>query len=196
MKKIKIALVIMLTAILGELVVNNYDTNNNYINNSNTVNALEKYSVKKGTKKATKKSSKKATKKSSKKASKKTKKKKVVKKVTKKYIKATRRNISDAQRAELQAFAKDLVINQYGWSEGDFNSLLELWYRESGWNPYSSYNGCYGIPQAKPGNKMKSFGSDWKTNGRTQIKWGLNYIYYRYGNPTNAWKHFKKKHWY
>ena len=193
MKKFKIALVIMLATILGELVVYNYNTENNYTKNSNTVNALEKYSVKKGTKKTSKKSSKKASKKTTKKSV-----KKKVKKVTKKYkkVRTTRKNISDAERAELQAFAKDLVINQYGWSENDFNSLLELWYRESGWNPYSSYNGCYGIPQAKPGNKMKSFGNDWKTNGRTQIKWGLNYIYYRYGNPTKAWNHFKKKHWY
>ena len=43
---------------------------------------------------------------------------------------------------------------------------------------------------------MSSEGSDWKTNGKTQIRWGLKYIAGRYGNPTKAWKHSQKKHWY
>ena len=43
---------------------------------------------------------------------------------------------------------------------------------------------------------MSSEGSDWKTNGKTQIRWGLKYIAGRYGNPTKALKHSDKYHWY
>ena len=45
-------------------------------------------------------------------------------------------------------------------------------------------NGAYGIPQAKPGNKMAPPVPDWQTNATTQITWGLGYIKGRYGNPV------------
>ena len=152
----------------------------------------KKTSVKKSTKKkATKK---KTTKKSTKKKT--TKKKTVKKTTTKKVTKKTTKRSSNAQIAELQAYARDLVINHFHWTEADFQALVTLWYRESGWNVYAQGNGCYGIPQARPGNKMSSEGKDWKTNGRTQIRWGLNYIAGRYGRPTKALKHSDKYHWY
>ncbi len=96
-----------------------------------------------------------------------------------------------------QDYAHDLVL-QYGWTENDFEALVKLWQKESGWNPYSKnkYSGAYGIPQALPGSKMASAGSDWATNYKTQIKWGLKYIKNRYGSPSKAWAHFQKKHWY
>ena len=34
---------------------------------------------------------------------------------------------------------------------------------------------------------MAKFGSDWKTNPVTQIKWGLDYIKNRYTSPCGAW---------
>jgi hypothetical protein len=76
--------------------------------------------------------------------------------------------------------------------------LDKLWTRESHWN-YQSYNsssGAYGIPQAVPGSKMAAFGSDWKTNPATQIKWGLSYIKNRYGTPCKAWDHSEATGWY
>ena len=85
----------------------------------------------------------------------------------------------------------------YGWSNDDYNNLVSLWEKESGWNVTAGNpDKAYGIPQAYPGNKMSSAGQDWKTNYKTQINWGLNYIQGRYGNPTKAWEHFKKKNWY
>ena len=57
-------------------------------------------------------------------------------------------------------------------------------------------SGAYGIPQALPGSKMASAGSDWRTNPKTQIKWGLGYISGRYGDPCGAWSHFLRKNWY
>ena len=87
---------------------------------------------------------------------------------------------------------------KYGWGASQFECLNKLWERESNWrhtadNPKSS---AYGIPQALPGSKMASEGSDWETNPKTQIRWGLRYIDQRYSNPCNAWQHFTKKNWY
>lgn len=90
------------------------------------------------------------------------------------------------------------VCRSYGWSETDIDCLISLWNKESGWNPYA-YNassGAYGIPQALPGSKMASKGSDYQTNYQTQIDWGLSYISSRYGNPQNAWNHSQNKGWY
>ncbi|MET0740472.1 MAG: transglycosylase SLT domain-containing protein [Candidatus Nanopelagicales bacterium] len=85
-----------------------------------------------------------------------------------------------------------------GWSEGQFGCLDSLYQRESGWNPnaHNSSSGAHGIPQALPGSKMASHGSDWATNPATQIAWGLDYIAGRYGDPCGAWSHWQAKHWY
>jgi hypothetical protein len=85
-----------------------------------------------------------------------------------------------------------------GFKISQFPCLNKLWARESGWNhkAYNSGSGAYGIPQALPGSKMQSAGSDWKTNPATQIKWGLGYIKGRYGNPCNAWQHSEDVGWY
>ena len=101
-------------------------------------------------------------------------------------------------KAEYQAYAKDLCINTYGWTENDFNCLVKLWERESNWNPnaHNKSSGAHGICQALPASKMASEGSDYMTNYKTQIRWGLKYIKNRYGTPTNAWAHSQQKGWY
>ena len=99
--------------------------------------------------------------------------------------------------AEYQAYARERCI-AYGWSTNDFNCLVSLWNKESKWNPYArnSGSGAYGIPQALPASKMAAYGSDYKTNYKTQINWGLNYIKTRYGSPSAAWSYFKTHNWY
>lgn len=99
--------------------------------------------------------------------------------------------------AEYQAYARQRVYD-YGWSDADFNALVNLWNRESGWNVTNKNrsSGAYGIPQALPASKMASAGSDYLTNYKTQINWGLSYIKSRYGSPSNAWNSFKAKGWY
>lgn len=101
-------------------------------------------------------------------------------------------------KAEYQAYAYDLVINVYGWSESDFNALVILWDRESNWNPnaHNKSSGAHGIPQSLPASKMASEGSDYMTSHQTQIRWGLKYIKQRYGNPSNALDHSNRKGWY
>jgi hypothetical protein len=85
-----------------------------------------------------------------------------------------------------------------GWDIAQFPCLNKLWTKESGWNhkAYNSGSGAYGIPQALPGSKMVSAGSDWKTNPATQIEWGLSYIKGRYGSPCEAWAHSLDVGWY
>lgn len=99
--------------------------------------------------------------------------------------------------SEYQAYAAQMC-ESYGWSQTDFDCLVRLWNRESGWNPnaYNASSGAYGIPQALPGSKMASAGSDYQTNYKTQINWGLGYISSRYGNPQNAWSHSQRTGWY
>lgn len=93
--------------------------------------------------------------------------------------------------------ARSMVASR-GWSDSDFQCLVVLWNRESNWNPSASNSssGAYGIPQALPGSKMASAGSDWKTNPATQIKWGLDYIANRYGTPCGALSHSNSTGWY
>lgn len=120
--------------------------------------------------------------------------------VSSKYI-ASRSEGSSRQVSgsvsEYQEYARERCL-AYGWSDSDFNSLVKLWNRESGWNvsSHNSRSGAYGIPQALPASKMAAYGSDYLTNYKTQINWGLNYIKSRYGSPNGAWSYFQNNGWY
>ena len=91
---------------------------------------------------------------------------------------------------------KEFAKEQVGHKQ--FGCLNNLWKYESEWNHQAtnSSSGAYGIPQALPGSKMASAGSDWKTNPFTQVKWGVEYINDRYGSPCNAWAFFQRNNWY
>jgi hypothetical protein len=89
----------------------------------------------------------------------------------------------------------------FGWDPAtQFPCLVDLWNGESGWS-WSAANpssGAYGIPQALPGWKMASAGSDWLTNPATQIQWGMGYIKQVYGSPCATWSTWQSRspHWY
>lgn len=125
---------------------------------------------------------------------------KIVKRKAKKYTKSKVRKVSTPKVSSnvYQNYAHDLAINKYGWSEYDFQCLVKLWNRESGWNPnaHNKSSGAHGIPQSLPASKMRSEGAYYYTNGYTQIRWGLKYIKGRYGSPAKAWQHSQKHHWY
>jgi hypothetical protein len=94
--------------------------------------------------------------------------------------------------SDVQAMAKQIV------GGGQFQCFSNIVSRESGWN-YQATNastGAYGLVQALPGSKMSSAGSDWKTNPKTQIKWGLNYMNSRYHSPCQAWDYWQANGWY
>jgi hypothetical protein len=99
-----------------------------------------------------------------------------------------------------QAIAR-AAMPDFGWDrKAEFACLVTLWHNESGWS-WSATNrssGAYGIPQALPGWKMASAGSDWLTNPATQIAWGMEYIETTYGSPCAALAAFTSRspHWY
>ena len=144
------------------------------------------------TKKKTTKKAKSNTKNTKKKAKKKVVKKKTTKKKTYKQTTRVRYNVG-----EIQAYAHQLV-REYGWSEADYQALVLLWYRESSWNPnaVNKKSGACGVPQSLPCSKMKSEGADYRTNYKTQVRWGCKYIKARYGTPSKAWQHSQRKGWY
>jgi hypothetical protein len=82
-----------------------------------------------------------------------------------------------------QSFALLLVKNTT-----QMQCLYKLYYQESRWNPKSSNNGHYGIPQGK---------SVWlKTaNPYQQIEWGIKYNRARYGTMCKAYKHWRQYGW-
>jgi hypothetical protein len=96
-----------------------------------------------------------------------------------------------------KAIAADMVAAR-GWGTGEYDCLVSLWNKESGWNinAHNASSGAHGIPQALPGSKMASAGADWQTNPATQITWGLGYIQGRYATPCGAWGHSQSVGWY
>jgi hypothetical protein len=70
----------------------------------------------------------------------------------------------------------------------EYGCLLKLYGKESAWNPLASNGSHYGIPQGK---------SEWlkEQDGWTQVKWGLDYIGHRYGEPCIALDHWSKYGW-
>lgn len=95
-----------------------------------------------------------------------------------------------------QAIAQSLLAAR-GWS-GQWSQFNALVTRESGWNvsATNASSGAYGLPQALPGSKMASHGSDWRTNPATQLAWMMDYIAARYGDPAGAWAHSQATGWY
>jgi hypothetical protein len=115
-------------------------------------------------------------------------------------IEAARESALANARQNPRAAARVLMAD-HGWtSDAQYNCLVNLWNGESGWR-YTAENpssGAYGIPQSLPANKMAKFGSDYRTNPVTQLRWGLWYIKMSYGNPCNAWSTWQARspHWY
>jgi hypothetical protein len=114
---------------------------------------------------------------------------------TVKPITANNGPINDPTGAQNFASSK---LASFGWGQDQMSCLIQLWNRESDWtttaeNPSSL---AYGIAQSLPASKMDSVGTDWRTNYKTQIVWGLGYIQDRYGNPCGAWAHETSIGWY
>lgn len=101
-----------------------------------------------------------------------------------------------------QAIGK-MLATAYGWGTGtEWDDLVSLWNRESGWSntAQNASSGAYGIPQSLPYSKMPK--AAWppsaggSASASAQIAWGLSYIKATYGSPSQAWAHEQSAGWY
>lgn len=101
---------------------------------------------------------------------------------------------SQEPSGSLQSYAEQLT-----GSAQEFSCLNSIIMAESSWNVYiaNTSSGAYGIPQALPGSKMSVAGSDWATNGYTQLRWMVDdYIDPTYQTACNAWEFHLAHGWY
>ena len=201
--------------ILSGVLLANKELNKIYLENITGINVVEQYkiipneliSLKKAENKQKKAVSKKVTTKNAQKKKKTVQKKKKVlskskkKVVTKKKIQKKRKKVVRTRVrynvGEIQSYAHNLVY-QYGWGENDYYAMVMIVNHESSWRPnaVNKKSGSCGLFQAYPCSKMAKYGKDYRTNYKTQMKFGFEYIKARYGNPRNAWAFWQKNHWY
>lgn len=110
-----------------------------------------------------------------------------------------------------QAIAKKLMAS-YGWhGDQEWQALVSLWQRESGWSstadtrksgldPAGAAVFAYGIPQARPYSKMPKAGwpadKGGQSNAGVQVTWGMNYVRDSYHDPLGAEQHEQQFGWY
>ena len=70
----------------------------------------------------------------------------------------------------------------------EYKCLTILYGKESAWNPDAVNGSHHGIPQGR---------SEYLStlDGYGQVRWGLDYIGYRYGEPCIALDHWRLKGW-
>jgi colicin import membrane protein len=103
--------------------------------------------------------------------------------------------LNDPAGAQAYAASK---LGSFGWSADQMQCLKRLWTKESEWRTTATNasSGAYGIVQSLPAEKMATAGADYRTNYRTQINWGLDYIKERYGSPCGALNWHLAHNWY
>jgi hypothetical protein len=69
-----------------------------------------------------------------------------------------------------------------------YNCLLELYTHESNWRPDAVNGSHHGIPQGRSQYLAT-------LDGWGQVRWGLDYIGHRYGEPCVALAHWSKYGW-
>lgn len=82
-----------------------------------------------------------------------------------------------------------MVIKKQGWTKADYECLNKIWTNESHWNyrARSPKSTAYGIGQLL---------IETSKSPATQIRNGIRYISYRYGNPCAAWRWWQTHYWY
>jgi cell wall-associated NlpC family hydrolase len=96
-----------------------------------------------------------------------------------------------------QALAKKMAASMYGWTGSQWTAgLLPLWTQESGFNAKAQNptSTAFGIAQFL-NSTWGPYGPK-TSNPGLQIKYGLEYIHDRYGNPVGAEAHEKAYNWY
>lgn len=90
-------------------------------------------------------------------------------------------------KADSKAYARDKLSE---WRDEQWSCLTQLWGKESAWNP-DAYNSVR-VMGKHAGGIPQLLGLDPDTPAPRQIERGLDYIYYRYGTPCEAWYHWKR----
>ena len=93
-------------------------------------------------------------------------------------------------KEDSKAYARDKLSE---WQDEQWSCLSRLWGKESAWNP-DAWNSIR-VMGKHAGGIPQLLGLDPATPAPRQIERGLDYIYYRYGTPCDAWLHFKQKGW-
>jgi len=93
-------------------------------------------------------------------------------------------------KEDSKAYARDKLSE---WQDEQWSCLNRLWGKESAWNP-NAWNSIR-VMGKHAGGIPQLLGLDPATPAPRQIERGLDYIYYRYGTPCDAWLHFKQKGW-
>jgi hypothetical protein len=99
--------------------------------------------------------------------------------------------------AQNKVLAQKMAQQMYGWSGSEWtNGLLPLWTQESGFNSSAQNptSTAYGIAQFLD-STWGPYGKK-TSNPGLQIKYGLEYIKGRYGDPLKAEAHEKSNNWY
>jgi hypothetical protein len=83
---------------------------------------------------------------------------------------------------------KEYAYYALGYNLKEYKCLSILYGKESAWNPKAANGSHYGIPQGR---------SEWlkDQDGYAQVRWGLDYIGHRYGEPCIALDHFRRFNW-
>jgi hypothetical protein len=83
---------------------------------------------------------------------------------------------------------KEYALHLLGYNYKEYKCLSILYGKESAWNPKATNGSHYGIPQGK---------SEWlkDQDGYAQVRWGLDYIGNRYGEPCIALDHWRRFNW-
>lgn len=96
---------------------------------------------------------------------------------------------------DLYDYARRQLAARGMGDEQNWNSLYNLWQKESNWNPnaVNASSGAFGIAQILPSAHPTA---NRNMSPQEQIDWGINYIAGRYGSPQAAWAHSQQKNWY
>ena len=83
---------------------------------------------------------------------------------------------------------KTYALYLLDFNHKEHSCLLKLYGKESAWNPLAKNGSHVGIPQGR---------SEWLAtqDGWSQVRWGLDYIGHRYGEPCIALDHWRTKGW-
>jgi trimeric autotransporter adhesin len=92
-----------------------------------------------------------------------------------------------------QKYAAKVMMQKYGLDQSELPALIELWNRESNWDPNADNptSSAAGIAQ-----KMTSVHGALENTWQGQIDWGLDYIVGRYGSPSKALAWHDRHNWY